>query len=166
MKKRIITSIFTLIFVLVCTVLCSCAAGHDALGDTVNISVLGAAESRRLTIYATNETSGEQVKIQVKKKDEYVSSLSLLPGNYIIEKIKTNNEDYEIDPVTTRFIIEEGKENLIVIEVKEKSVEGTLMWFLKRNAFIITALVCLCIALAIVKYKKGHKATIPSAKMQ
>lgn len=163
--KNIIVSLLILL-VLSCILFVSCTSEQVQGGVPVEITVSGVNLSRNVVIYARKQGAKENVEIEASRKDSYVSTLSLDDGDYTIIKIKSDSRDYELTAITSEFSIKEQEENKIEIQLEEKNVGGTLIGFLKKNAFTLLVLISLSIALMVIKQRKNSFTTNSKSKIE
>ena len=166
MKKRNTAFVLLLVlFLFSCCFLISCSDKNNETRDTtVKIGIEGASLSNRITVYAINNNTEDEVEIEFRKRDEYTCLQSLDYGEYSITKIESNNHDFKVSMVTTQFNVTSNSSAEIMIEVEEQDVSWTLLWFWENNAFTIIALAVLSLALLVIKWRKNR--IVESSKIE
>ena len=160
MKKRNNALVLLLMLILFsCCFLVSCADKRDEQRDAiVKIGIEGVSHSNRITVFATNNSTEDEVEIEFRKRDQYTCYQQLDYGDYTVTEVKTNNRDCEINLVSTQFFVTADSSDEITIRVEEKDISWTLKWFWQNNAFAIVTLVILCVALVVIKWRKNRIA--------
>ena len=156
-KTKIFSCISILVLLLSCILLSSCSNEETQKSVPVDITIQGVENSNRITVYVINTSTKEKTKIQAKERNKYFCSTTLDCGTYTVEKVKSNDSDYELDVLTKQFTIKEGIQEEIEIKVIEKDISWTFRWFWRKNGFTIVALGIAITALVIIKVRKAHK---------
>lgn len=154
--KQIIALIGAMILLFSLLALSACASrdSHEQRDVMAEIWVEGISEVSNVTVSVMNADTGEVIKLQAKKKDNFVCLRPMDHGSYVVREIETRDPDFEVAVLTTEFVIAESATEPIIIEAEETNIEGTLRWYWEKNAFTISAILFFSIALLVVRAKK------------